>query len=279
MTLDEMLVRCLEEIPEADLSDFVGKANAIQDEICRYKTGKWSWLLTTAQIVTVATYQDGKVDVDEGSTTVSGTDTAWTSDMEGRKLRFTGKPSIYVVDEVAGPTELSLDREFEHADVEEGAYSIYQDVYELPSDFRSVLAAIDLRTDRKLYMVNHGGYLDLHRGGFPRDVCGRLRATVEGDYLRMVDIPVDPTTIELWYYKRLSAMADITAEPGLPAHMHELLLDGLLADYMGRYMGDAGSAHRRYGEQRAKYQRSLRDEWLSDQARNNPPVGLKRTMF
>lgn len=52
MTLDTMLSRILDEVPGADLANFIHEANAIQDDICDTNSGRWSWLLASHDITT-----------------------------------------------------------------------------------------------------------------------------------------------------------------------------------------------------------------------------------
>lgn len=51
MTLDAMLHRLLENIPGADFSDFIAEANAREAAICLRMKHRWSWLLTSEDVL------------------------------------------------------------------------------------------------------------------------------------------------------------------------------------------------------------------------------------
>lgn len=57
-------------------------------------------------------YEVGTVAVTNGSATVTGTGTAWTSNMEGKLIRFAGWAEDYIIKTVSSATSLILERVF-----------------------------------------------------------------------------------------------------------------------------------------------------------------------
>lgn len=125
-------------------ADEVGKVRAkyrrLVNEIYREdipERHEFDWYKSTAQIKMIPAYSTGTVDVNSGSTTVSGGDTSpsWTTEMTGRKITLGGNDEIYVFTH-ASATSGTIDRAFtDTGDLDEGTYQIYEDTYSLPSDF------------------------------------------------------------------------------------------------------------------------------------------------
>lgn len=87
----------------------------------------------TDNIITVAEYNTGTVEFTQGSDTITGTGTTWTSAMTGRRIRKFGENSYYTFTYVSG-TEGTLDRVYEGDTDSEASYSLTLSNYALPSD-------------------------------------------------------------------------------------------------------------------------------------------------
>jgi hypothetical protein len=90
--------------------------------------------MTESFITTVAPYTTGTVAMTNGSTTVTGTDTVWTSAMVGRKIRFASENAYYRISAVGGNTSLTLEVPYQGTTDTDATYSIYKDEYRLPAD-------------------------------------------------------------------------------------------------------------------------------------------------
>jgi hypothetical protein len=79
---------------------------------------------TTNQIIAEGenAYTTGTVSVDNGSTTVTGSGTSWTTDMEGQWLILDGL--AFIVDSVTSATELEIDMPYDTSPVVNGPYAI-----------------------------------------------------------------------------------------------------------------------------------------------------------
>ena len=97
------------------------------------------YLMTEGFITTVAPYETGTVDVTNGSATVTGNSTVWTSAMVGRKIRIASENAYYRIKAVGSGTSLTLEVLYQGTTKTlalgtNPAYSIYKDEYRLPAD-------------------------------------------------------------------------------------------------------------------------------------------------
>src|SRR5262245_13005919 len=73
-------------------------------------SGEWSGLRKEAEFVVPAPYTTGTVTVTQGSPTVIGAGTTWTSAMEGRQFFVGNIAPYYTISSVGGVGTLTLDR-------------------------------------------------------------------------------------------------------------------------------------------------------------------------
>jgi hypothetical protein len=98
----------------------------------------WTRLEKEALIQTTAAYSTGTVTIAAGATSGTGTDTVWTSAMDGRFIRFGNLWPFYTF-VFATTTTFSITRPLEGSDdLTDAAYEIWQPVYELPSDLAEI---------------------------------------------------------------------------------------------------------------------------------------------
>jgi hypothetical protein len=114
----------------------------------------WKWLYEKDTIVTTARYNTGTVTVTEGSATVTGSGTTFTSAMEGRKFKVTGFEEIYTIESVDSTTQLTLDNEYNGDDDDEASYDIFEDEYSLPSDCDHIVSLVQHRHPIKLNLIS-----------------------------------------------------------------------------------------------------------------------------
>ena len=108
--------------------------DGIQMGLDRATMADLPYLMTESFITTVAPYTTGTVAMTNGSTTVTGTDTVWTSAMVGRKIRFGSDNAYYRISAVGGTTSLTLEVPYQGTTDTDATYSIYKDEYRLPAD-------------------------------------------------------------------------------------------------------------------------------------------------
>ena len=95
----------------------------------------WSRLDFQANLQTVAPYVTGTVAVVLGSNAVTGTGTTWIAGMTARAFRVVGQSEFYRFTYLSATTA-TLDRVYEGTSNALAGYSIFQNVYVLPSDCR-----------------------------------------------------------------------------------------------------------------------------------------------
>lgn len=97
----------------------------------------WQGLHQDGLLMVVGSYDAGTVALTQGSTAVTGTGTAFTTQMTGRKFRIVGGQEWYTFSYVSA-TSGTLDRPYEGETDATATYVIYQDRYALPGAVKLV---------------------------------------------------------------------------------------------------------------------------------------------
>ena len=121
---------------------------------------EWRWLYKIGYpLSATAKYETGTVSVTEGSSTVTGASTIWTSAMVGRKFKLTGFDEVYNILSINTGTQTlvlgrhSTESEF-NGDTETGAsYTIFEDEISLPSDCDYIINLKQYRSPKRLDYV------------------------------------------------------------------------------------------------------------------------------
>jgi hypothetical protein len=145
---------------------------------------KMPWAERSADLVTQDEYTTGTISIDQGSTTLAGTDTLWNTANAfsvnnvrvGGKLVINGSVEVYEVSAVASDTSLTLTSAFIKDDVSGGSYAYFEDEYALHADF---LRPVDWQTfdsNRDIDLIGRAEF----RRRYPRNkVTGKpLVATI-----------------------------------------------------------------------------------------------------
>lgn len=98
----------------------------------------WPERIVDEFIITAAPYETGTATVTNGSATVTGSGTSWTSAMVGRRFGLSAAGPWYRISAVGSSTSLTLDRVYNETTTSGTNYSIYADEYSLPSTVESV---------------------------------------------------------------------------------------------------------------------------------------------
>lgn len=101
---------------------------------------RWFWLEQRAYIETQAPYRSttDTVNVTQGSASIVGVGTNWTSALNGLKFQVNSDGPFYVFT-VVDATHATLDRVYEDSTNSGMAYSLFQNVYALPADCKRVI--------------------------------------------------------------------------------------------------------------------------------------------
>lgn len=157
----------------------------------------WRFLRKEGEITLEAAYTTGLMRLTNGSTSVSGQDDpdvtgtelpVWTSSMVGRAVVINGHPIVYRVASVTSATALTLDRAFlgttsDGSTVDDYAYQLVQDRYDLPADFDRPIDEDWTRHDENS--------TSLIRIISPKEMAARRR-------VRPAYSTSDPDTVSLW---------------------------------------------------------------------------------
>jgi len=112
----------------------------------------WRHIRKIASITTTADYSTGTIALVNGSTSVTGTSTVWTSANSNNMLiKASGYNEIYRATYVSS-TSLTLDREWVEATDTSETYTLFQDRYAIASDFDRMI----LDRDKAVYYYNGG---------------------------------------------------------------------------------------------------------------------------
>ncbi len=104
---------------------------------------RFPWAERSARLVTQAQYTTGTVSVTQGSTTLTGSSTAWNTNnaftvknmRAGGKIRIAGSIVPYEIESVGTDTAAVLTSKFTETDATAQTYVYYEDAYALASDF------------------------------------------------------------------------------------------------------------------------------------------------
>ncbi len=115
------------------------RLNQVRADIHSRYSGRWQGAYREGWLPVVPVYGTGTVQVTQGSRTVTGSGTTWTSAMVGRK--FLGPNNeYYKISAVGSTTDLTLTEPYQGADVSSGgSYQIWKDEYPLYPEVFSVI--------------------------------------------------------------------------------------------------------------------------------------------
>jgi len=182
-------------------------------------------------VATVAEYDTGTVETN-GTTTITGTDTVFTSGMVGRKFKVTGWNEIYTISAFVSTTEITLNKAYNGDDNDEASYKIYDDEVSLPSDCSEVIA---VRQDINSKVLDRIGLKDLRalqvQSPVPiSDIDSQKWALSESGKIILYPPPSRSILLKIDYIKKITELSDSTDEPMLPVEFHNILVRGAMAD-------------------------------------------------
>lgn len=105
----------------------------------------WYGCMVRGQVNSPATYNTGTVAVTNGSATITGTGTTWTSAMVGRQFRTGMTTPIYTIKTFTSPTSMELDIPWGEATATGSGYSIFQNVYDFGYNVKQLLRVVNKR--------------------------------------------------------------------------------------------------------------------------------------
>lgn len=209
-------------------------ANFIQNDIAsRYP---FDWLITNGFIQTTTDYTTGTITGTAGSTSITGSGTAWTSAFLNAYLQPANDTNWYEVQTVGGATAITLTKPLTAA-ITAGTYTLRTTYYDLPSNCFKVF---DVRqTNTPIKLTNLGLYtLDQYQpdintvsnptgyflfGEDPLVAASAAKQTLIGFF----PTPDAKYNIQIRYFLELTDLSADTDIPLIPVPYTNVLLDGM----------------------------------------------------
>jgi hypothetical protein len=198
---------------------------------------EWSWLKTKTKLATTVPYATGTVSVSIGGTSVTGSGTVFPSDVVGAVIRFAGERALYEISVRTSDTALTIVDAYRNstaAALSGATYSIGYPYINLPANFRSILALVDLeRNDPLMDLKQYQAEVyHANRADTSRPYAFAIRAKRNDSLKQLYLYPVPSTSIEryeLVYYRRAGWFDSATAATS--AFKSEPTADADVADW------------------------------------------------
>jgi hypothetical protein len=113
----------------------------------------WTRLRLDFPLTVPAKYNTGTITVVNGSQSITGSGTTWTSAMQDRFTRIAGRSEMYLFT-FSSTVAATLDAAYEGDDGSGVAYEILQNVYQLPADFGQLDSITVPYTDAELDQIS-----------------------------------------------------------------------------------------------------------------------------
>lgn len=125
-------------------------------------TEKMPWAERTAQLITQQDYTTGTLSINQGSTTITGSSTAWNTNnafsvanmRAGGKITIDSNPEVYEISAVASDTSATLTSAFIDSDVSGVSYVYFEDEYALDSDFLRPVSFTSFDINNEIQLID-----------------------------------------------------------------------------------------------------------------------------
>jgi len=218
---------------------------------------KWRWLIEQRDIKIEDAYTTGTVDVTNDSRTLTGTATAWTTNMVGRHLTIAGDDTIYEVISRPSATSIQLSERVQRATGTGLAYNMFQSEYGLWPDLDYIDEVWHDSRPREV-TVKPLGYseyiqksaLDPNRSGkadfYTKEGVAPYEGVPIGEFVIGHDFIGQPDSYKLalypliadadyvlhvTYVRRVDPLINDSDEPLIPKMDRWILVYGALADF------------------------------------------------
>jgi hypothetical protein len=200
----------------------------------------WKGLEVETYLETLAVYQTGTVSVTKGATAITTTGT-WTG-FTGRKIRVGGRSELYTIT-YSGST-WALDRTYEGETDAAASYYVFQNVYALPGDLKTLTALDSPITGVPLACWTKEQLREAVGRGAQLGPPAAYALTDAGD-VEIWRVPVNAVGIPLRYIKTVAGFTGAnTGEAPLTWVPANAILEGVRADILAD-LGDFSGSDRR----------------------------------
>lgn len=192
--------------------------------------GRWPFFQKEGAITFVASYATGTVTCTNGSQTVTGSGTTFTSDMVGRRFRAAGN-ELYTVSGWTSGTQIAITPAYVGSTAAGLSYSIVKDRYALPSDCERLLEWWDATNQQYVKAVSSvelGNWANVANVTGTWPVMGaQFGWEGDGPLVMFYPAPTVAALIPIWYY-RAPALADSPGDTiDLPTFMRPIVVQGV----------------------------------------------------
>jgi hypothetical protein len=197
-------------------------------------------LYRESELYIPAPYNTGTVDVTNGSTTVTGTSTAWTSDLGNRHIRF--KTAWYKIGHVVSATSLELATPYAEETATGLGYNMVLRWHRLATGVRKLGVFSHMRLGRPLHVVHKQG-LDLviprkHSINSVPTWVAEIDPDVDG--VKRVEIYPYSSQAEIIHYSSWIKPYTLSFKDQLPEFLDiEALREGVMIDVLRHKMHKA----------------------------------------
>lgn len=164
-------------------------------EVC--SLARWPWLQDIQTIRMLAEYTTGTVDCTTLTTSVTGTSTVWTKAMTDRKFKFTDFDEIYRIAQWSSATGIVLANTYNGSTVDDGTYTIFQNEYLCPIDWKNIINIQDLRNGKELEFVQLREIREESPSPYPNDSDPTKWSYLETRDVTRIDIDTATGTFQV----------------------------------------------------------------------------------
>jgi len=203
----------------------------IQDnEICtNIYNHDFSFLTDYGEINTTPSYTTGTVSVTQDSTTVTGSETSWTSSMVGRYIKIADDDEYYEISSVDSSTQITLTSAYIGSTASGQSYTIYKIFYPLASDFKKMKWIKQIVTPKRLIEIPEITMAELITDEFDEsgEIVGYALSGQDSSGNTLIRFTPIQTTRKRVYYcyeKTLPSINSTGAESLIPSKWHMLFV-------------------------------------------------------
>lgn len=265
-TLDQVYRDVQDQLPrEAELRAFVGSARYIDRIIRGYKGGRWSFDMTVAYLTVPAKYTTGTIAINNGSTTLTGSGTLWSTNALDSNWVIVIGSIEYPVSSVGGETAITLATPYVGSNLTASTYTAYQRQWSLASNLDRIYRVWNMTNQRRMFARTPMRLLDKQIYS-PNDgtVDSYSLVGVDSSNARVMRVyPPSTSAAKLMYAyeKRVTPVTQISSTVDLPDAFREVFGQGCMA----RTIQLIGEQERAQSELRLFYS-MLEDLWKKDKA-------------
>lgn len=242
----ELADRCnLDQTVAAYATRLKRTLNLTIQDICSRRD--WKFLQEREIVQTVADYTTGTCDITDGSATVTGTGTVWTSTHVRWYIQFQGETNWYEVTARASNTSITISPAYEGTTATGQTYTLRQVFYSLSTSVSRILSIRQSSTPSKLTNMGYRS-LDLYQpdisttGAPTAYALFRLDPSIAATAAKKRQLQFFPSAdgiynMEARYVKLLSDLSADGDISDIPVPFHSVIIDG--AEFMiGRQMNN-----------------------------------------